>query len=73
MILFTYTDRSFGPKARPTADQVLFMYEATTITEADKAFQDHTGLNPLDRTIWVRVEPKEKSHGEETEDRSSTR
>jgi len=55
-MLFTYTDRSFGPKARPTAGQVLLVHECDDILEADAVLTAKTGLTPAtDMTIWCRV------------------
>lgn len=57
MTRFTYTDRSFGPKARPTAGQVLLTHEGHSILEADAILTERTGLTPAtDTTIWCRVQ-----------------
>jgi hypothetical protein len=50
---YTYTDRSFGPKARPTANTVIFECEAPDILAADELLLKATGhVAAKDATIW---------------------
>lgn len=50
---YTYTDRSFGPRARPTAGSVLFECDAPDILAADEMLKQTTGhIAVKDASIW---------------------
>lgn len=53
---YVYMDRSFGPKARPTANTILFECDAPDIVAADEMLLKTTGHVAMrDATIWCSV------------------
>lgn len=54
---YIYTDRSFGPKVRPTVGQVLFECDAPDILTADEMLKAATGHIAIKYpTIWCGFE-----------------